>query len=241
VAADRSYNEEMKRFFRKRTLVMILLLLASGAIINVTVAWGLALQIEIGFGPATPPLVVLKEQDWIVDHLKFDPNAAPISKVWRLTGFGREHSSGSTRTESEQAAWAGCDMNRDGWPFRSMKSEAWFGNPASKLNGFHGVWRPTWIDPKVFRRTGCFGFAMQPIWPGFAINTMFYAAILWPIFAAPGRVRRFIRGRRGQCPACAYPVGSSTVCTECGRPVGLQKSTSPQVQSPNTEELTPRV
>jgi hypothetical protein len=63
---------------------------------------------------------------------------------------------------------------------------------------------------------------LRPIWPGFAINTMFYAAILWLLFAAlhpGGFVRRRIRARRGQCPACAYPVGASNVCTECGRPV----------------------
>ena len=54
---------------------------------------------------------------------------------------------------------------------------------------------------------------------GFAINTMFYAAMLWLLFAAlhpGGFVRRRIRARRGQCPACAYPIGASNVCTECG-------------------------
>jgi hypothetical protein len=54
------------------------------------------------------------------------------------------------------------------------------------------------------------------IWPGFAINTVFYAAILWLLFAAPGFVRRRIRIKRGRCPACGYPIGSSDVCTECG-------------------------
>jgi hypothetical protein len=61
-----------------------------------------------------------------------------------------------------------------------------------------------------------------PIWPGFAINTIFYAAILWALFIAPGSVRRMIRRRRGLCPACAYPVGTSPVCTECGKPVHLR-------------------
>jgi hypothetical protein len=56
-----------------------------------------------------------------------------------------------------------------------------------------------------------------PIWPGFAINTIFYAAILWLLFFAPGSLRRMIRRRRGLCPACAYPVGTSPVCTECGQ------------------------
>ncbi len=58
-----------------------------------------------------------------------------------------------------------------------------------------------------------------PVWPGFAINTVFYAAILWLLFAAPGWARRRIRVARRQCPACAYPIGSSDVCTECGGPV----------------------
>jgi hypothetical protein len=57
---------------------------------------------------------------------------------------------------------------------------------------------------------------LRPLWPGFAINTIFYAAILWVLFFAPGAVRRTIRRRRGLCPACAYPIGTSSVCTECG-------------------------
>jgi hypothetical protein len=68
---------------------------------------------------------------------------------------------------------------------------------------------------------------LSPIWPGFAINTVFYAAILWLLVAAPFALRRrfVIRGRvrRGQCPACAYPVGTNDVCTECGKPVAGKK------------------
>jgi hypothetical protein len=59
----------------------------------------------------------------------------------------------------------------------------------------------------------------RPIWPGFAVNTIFYAAILWVLFAAPRRVGRRRRRRRGLCPNCAYPIGDSRVCTECGAPL----------------------
>jgi hypothetical protein len=61
-----------------------------------------------------------------------------------------------------------------------------------------------------------FHFPCLPIWPGFAINTILYAAILWLLFAAPGTIRRWRRIKRGLCPECAYPVGSSETCTECG-------------------------
>src|SRR5436190_180033 len=54
---------------------------------------------------------------------------------------------------------------------------------------------------------------------GFIFNTIFYAAILWLLFAAPFALRRRIRARRGQCPGCAYPIGTSDVCTECGAAV----------------------
>ena len=57
------------------------------------------------------------------------------------------------------------------------------------------------------------------IWPGFAINTMFYAGVLWMVFAFPFVLRRRRRIKRGLCPACAYPVGQSPVCTECGKPI----------------------
>ena len=51
---------------------------------------------------------------------------------------------------------------------------------------------------------------------GFAINTIFYAAFVWLLICGPFVLRRFLRVRRGLCPKCAYPMGESAVCTECG-------------------------
>jgi len=63
---------------------------------------------------------------------------------------------------------------------------------------------------------------LAPIWPGFAVDTLFYATV-WMVFLlllrGPSVIPRTIRHRRGQCPACAYPVGESPVCTECGGPL----------------------
>ena len=59
-------------------------------------------------------------------------------------------------------------------------------------------------------------FPAHPIWPAFIANTLFYAAILWLLICGPFVLRRFARVRRGLCPRCAYPMGESAVCTECG-------------------------
>ena len=63
-----------------------------------------------------------------------------------------------------------------------------------------------------------------PIWRGFLANTMLYAALLWLLFFAPFTLRRHLRARRGLCPACAYPVGELSVCSECGRAVNARST-----------------
>ena len=72
-------------------------------------------------------------------------------------------------------------------------------------------------EPSTWRwRVSNFALPYTPIWPGFAINTFFYTALLWLLIPGPFVLRRFLRVRRGLCPKCAYPMGESAVCTECG-------------------------
>ena len=62
---------------------------------------------------------------------------------------------------------------------------------------------------------------LRPLWPGFAINTIFYAGVLWLLFAAPGMVKRRIRRFRGRCIHCGYYLrgqpADSNKCPECGQ------------------------
>ncbi len=58
---------------------------------------------------------------------------------------------------------------------------------------------------------------LGPIPLGFAVNTLFYAALLWLLIPGPFALRRFLRVKRGLCPKCAYPMGESALCSECGR------------------------
>jgi hypothetical protein len=61
--------------------------------------------------------------------------------------------------------------------------------------------------------------AFEPLWRGIAANTLFYAAILWLLYAGLFVLRRGVRSRRGLCPKCAYPMGEADTCTECGKPL----------------------
>jgi hypothetical protein len=88
--------------------------------------------------------------------------------------------------------------------------EEHYGRPQAALAG--RCWHRKYLEGNQV-------FPLRTLWPGFAINTLFYAAILWVLFAAPFALLRRRRVKRGLCPACAYPVGASEVCTECGQPV----------------------
>ncbi len=100
---------------------------------------------------------------------------------------------------------------RVGWPMRSMEGAMWFDAP----------------EQYQYQRAFEFGkwpsglgiFPVGPLWLGFIVNTLFYAALLWLLIPGPFVLRRVIRVRRGRCGACGYPMGESPVCTECGKPL----------------------
>ena len=59
----------------------------------------------------------------------------------------------------------------------------------------------------------------RPIWRGFAIDSLLFAAVWSPVFLfKPGR--GWLRIRRGRCPRCGYELGASggvgAGCPECG-------------------------
>jgi hypothetical protein len=85
-------------------------------------------------------------------------------------------------------------------------------------------------DPSSFGHLPTYTLPYVPIWPGFAINTIFYAAMLWLLWIAPGRIKRVIRIRGHRCPACGYQIapggGIGPVCSECGAALPAAWSTN---------------
>ncbi len=124
-----------------------------------------------------------------------------------------------------------------GWPLQSLYCEEWLlddkpvahklkdGNfwntPPYELR--YGFYRSVPVD---FMSIGLMALPrpvpLRPVWLGFALNTVVYSAVLCVIVRAPAVLRRFIRRKRGLCPACAYPMGDSTICTECGKPLRMR-------------------
>jgi hypothetical protein len=212
----------------KRIIITLCVFLLLGAIVNVAVAWGCAAFIK----PAT-------EWSWY-DREELVGTVGSNMAVFTSKTFGSvsvlsnryidpHHDDPEIpNTLSAIPPWAERAFRKSladsdlvlygtGWPRSCLWCEYevnLFGVRASHTYG--GVvlsLRPWVYYGSVFEDRR---LPLRPIWPGFAINTLFYAAILWLLFAAPGSVRRWRRIRRGLCVKCAYPVGTSEVCTECG-------------------------
>ena len=70
--------------------------------------------------------------------------------------------------------------------------------------------RKLWFQSRVI--------PLVPLWPGFLIDTLFYAALWLGLIVGFGAARRTLRKRRGRCPMCAYDLRGNldAGCPECG-------------------------
>lgn len=94
-------------------------------------------------------------------------------------------------------------VEKYGWPL-----------PAAEYVEF---WWP-WDDP-VWKTTATHDPGFRLAWAGVLLNPILVGVPLWMLVMSPVvyrwlRARR--RDRRGLCPACGYPVGAASVCSECG-------------------------
>jgi hypothetical protein len=232
----------------KRWTIRIFVFMLLGAIVNVAVAWALlSLRYDtwsgdseddlLGYWPEHEPVEdVLTQSAWGVCEVEvhhFD-----------FTNVLLTHESVGTKAVPHWCCvrhlprnWTdGPDWYSDtyfdtawGWPTLSLHSCTQYGHVWNAAGDdteaepvrTHGGVLTGWLDGDSWRRD--YALPLIPIWPGFAINTVFYAAVLWMLFAAPFALRKWRRIRRGLCPKCGYDLRNrpmdAAVCPECGAEV----------------------
>ncbi len=206
----------------KRWTLRIVVFLLLGAIVNVAVAWGCVIRCHCQGVP--------------MDRSSPEESAA----TWeRLAGLGwtaeptygcHKYRFGVRALHVQAGEWN--SVKPDGQSIkgaRYMTNEECAGWPllgVRYVQRLDSANRPGWIIqgrldlPIVIGGVPYVPLPMCPIWPGFAINTVFYAAILWLLLAAPFALRRRRRIKRGLCLKCGYNLrgrpSTSDVCPECG-------------------------
>ncbi len=218
----------------KRRLFTLAIFLLLGAVVNVAVAW--ASSLLIGFADTTSDIRAFRGSP---------VGAWNVETYHRFSAFKVDwfHSRKSTPNFSSEGplpedlipTWIGYDpeLNQNrrfevwdaearGWPLLALwsKLRSWY----EALDGtYHHLPTEGAIEFPLSPFRGGFGvipkvLPLRPIWPGFAINTVFYAAILWPLICGPFALRRIIRHKRGLCVTCGYDLrhADHDACPECG-------------------------
>ncbi len=218
----------------KRHLFIAAIFLLAGAVVNVAVAWGCAAW-STAVDRSHPP--VTEEFSQLLTRIPTDEAGemwVPHDEVgWearrrtQYSGLGvrREYNWARRRTvrgevsrdrRDDMAVW----RFRAGFPMLSLHGDS------ANVQGIKWWRRGVWFKEKRSRVSGqrAFPYAIPfyPIWPGFAVDTLFYAVVvaLLCLVVRTGYVvvfRYLTRSRRGLCPKCAYPMGESAVCSECGK------------------------
>ncbi len=198
----------------KRWAIRIAVFLLLGAIVNVAVAWGLNLMRYPIVEPGWSHLPTEGDLEWWRAHAPAGFPAHPAG-AYETRLFGRQNVLMYEREADADSNTLGDNVGRFrcGWPLSSMESAFWVNRKTRSVVEQNRIYVPRGC-PMAGR-----WLSTEPLWPGFATNTLFYAAILWALFAMSAALRRKRRIKRGLCPKCAYPVGESPVCTECGAAV----------------------
>jgi len=215
----------------KRLILSIIICLLAGAVINVLVAWGVALTSSrpdaawelynagnVDVGRTTGMLHAAHRASTrsfvngtLIDR---DELVAMLPGTSRLLaeGSGSEHYFGWPRF---------CQSFRITSRFAPVWSYPWASvSPHATMHDALRIESSPWSGNDVVF------LPLRPIWPGFLINTLLYGATLWLLFFGFAMMRRYRRRRRGACPYCRYPRGASDVCSECGRTLPADRSES---------------
>ena len=201
----------------KRRLCIVAIFLLAGTLVNVAVAWGVALWSRTDGGRLVVVTGSTADQMW-AKRFTLDRSFAEVYEMGRInlvSGWGY------TGLWSRCALWTGIDLVHVldvGWPLRCLSGEVQTDLYAVMPNKvLHALSPPAKVGPIRVDTDVPRCLPAQPILSGFAFNTLFYATLLWLLIPGSFVLRRFIRVKRGRCVKCGYPRGESAVCSECGK------------------------
>ena len=225
----------------KHRLLKLGVFLLLGAIINVAVAWGCAAfsPIPMQSAPSKWMWMAQSDRDW------WDEHAPPQVEKLLVNEWGGERStvrgvgiqlklmSGQSHVLGTDSVPEYCQSTSSGWPLSAFSGELWQLPKAYTVERFtRDAWK---ISEMKLLPSGMYSWPrllpLRPIWSGFAINAIIYAAVACILFFAATSVRCRRRIKRGLCPACAYPVGTNPRCTECGKPVVVPRLVGDSTES----------
>ncbi len=193
----------------KHRLAKLTVFLLLGAVVNVAVVWGGLWTTSGSQSQALP----LDEQLHLWSQFAQPgwPSCDGLGRRW-IGAIATADVAYGVRSSGIPSYAVG--RYRQGWPFRTLQGyQLWTPTGRSQVKGLELHTRGSASGPVRF-----FFLPLQTLWPGFAINTLFYATPLWLVTLGSFALRRHLRRKRGLCVACGYDLrhADHEACPECG-------------------------
>ena len=224
----------------RRCIFIAAIFLLAGAVVNVAVAWGCCRGSRLSRYPTELTIGQVRK---IAEELGFQfrsditsPDDLPSDVVDErgtfISGFGVttervrfSHFAPDVGLGPGAITRGGARRIQAGWPTASLCGYEIVEQDRSGVRSTEYRWALSAQEgrPPVGQSWGAgrLPFPCRPIWSGFLVNTVLYAVVVSSLIYGPlalcRSIRRSSRARRGLCPKCAYPMGESGVCSECGR------------------------
>ncbi len=209
----------------KRIAIKLVVFLLLGAVVNVAVAWGCALWSAAddwrGSIDRSRSDALWKEARTLrISQDLWTPRTTDASSRWTGPGItetwiGSDH---LVRRENPPVlinlgnSLSRRVVRRDyGWPARCL-------HRTDTLSIWDLLNRRNASNASMAQQAWWRDQPRAVTWPGFLINTLVYAVVLWFLWSTPFATRRLIRKRRGRCVRCGYDLRGAEhdVCPECG-------------------------
>ncbi len=216
----------MHRFAPKLTITLLL-----GMCITIATAWTFVFWHPDLDERDSRPELVARMAGFPVGFGSWESDEVVGSTATTWSGLGYDSGDASRVDRTIEEPVSGIYylyVMRCGWPFRclSRSYDAYYrAGPNDGSEGSFDFEKTQWtwhvfgesLDSQQAGQRSLL-LPLYPIWPGFVINTLFYAAILWLVAFAPLKFRRYLRHKRGQCIQCGYDLRRdvSAGCPECG-------------------------
>lgn len=213
----------------RRHVRLIIICLLIGVIANLTVAWVTLWNVRF----AAAKTIVPHDGDhpaltWWRDRAPdaIGPDQLRAVQSFRARGVDIDTVFSGRRTAARDDS-AGRYI-RAGLPYLSVEAMHWVtitveaDGTRRRLHDVEGGLRIPAVN-RGFEPGGSCVLPWWPMWPGAVINTLIFSALAWIVIVPPLMARRAFRRWRRRCQWCGYPIGTSSVCTECGRPLARHR------------------
>ena len=208
----------------RRVAAIIIVFVILGAVVNVAIAWGCEQFGSIRLLDTTLIAKLRREQ-----FDRADQNPSLGKPLWVKDAFRGP----GTEIIRFSADGSQTEERRSGWPWRSVQCvvESRLDRSGGQSNWRRSIQAGILVSGNAYlswdaNPTMAMGLQaiekvvpLQPRWPGFVLNTIFWALVMWLLCMIPRWIRSGVWIIRRRCMRCGYPVGTSPVCTECGRPI----------------------